>query len=265
MLDAVIGLVQTPRMIRRLLSLTLFYAVLSATLLAVTACGFQLRDALTLPANLDPVKVVSPDRYSPLAESLAMSLTRAGAVPATPDVENPAVLEILAEKWGDTPISVDERGRAQEFDLRYAVVFELRNGDGSVLVPRQNIELSRAYISVPTSSIGTEGERDTLVRELQREMVASILRRIDAVASGGSLVGGSDEVFIELTDAAKAAMEAADSMAPLPEPVDGTEPAPAEPADEPDPESVPEPTPDPPTGADGADATSVEPTPGQPH
>ncbi len=229
-------------MIRRPLSLTL----LSAILLALSACGFQLRDALTLPANLDPVKVVSPDRYSPLAESLALSLTRAGAVPATPDVENPAVLEIIAEKWGDTPISVDERGRAQEFDLRYAVVFELRNGDGSVLVPRQNIELSRAYISVPTSSIGTEGERDTLVRELQREMVASILRRIDAVASGGSLVGGSDEVFTELPDAARAAMEAADSMAPLPE---SAEPAPAEP------------TPDAPANSEA----DVEPTPGLPH
>lgn len=249
-------------MIRRLLSLT----VVSAILLALSACGFQLRDALSLPANLDPVKVVATDRYSPLAESLAQALTRAGAVPATPDVANPAVLEILTERWGDTPISVDERGRAQEFNLRYAVVFELRNGDGTVLVPRQNIELARAYISVPANSIGTEGERDTLMRELQREMVASVLRRIDAAASGGTPVGGSDEVFIELTDAAKAAMEAADSLAPLPAPVEPvpTEPAPAEPTGEsdPDPEPVPEPTPDPPTGAD---ETNVEPTPGQPH
>jgi len=225
-------------MIRRLLCLTLA----STVLLDLAACGFQLRDALSLPANLDPVKVVSTDRYSPLAESLAESLTRAGAVPATPDVANPAVLEILVERWGDTPISVDERGRAQEFNLRYAVVFELRNGDGTVLVPRQNIELARAYISAPTSSIGTEGERDTLMRELQREMVASVLRRIDAAASGGTPVGGSDEVFIELTDAAKAAMDAAEVIAPLPETTDA--PTPTE-------ETVDEPTP-------------VEPTPGQP-
>jgi len=224
-------------MIRRLLCLTL----VSTALLALSACGFQLRDALSLPAGLDPVKVVSTDRYSPLAESLAESLTLAGAVPATPDVTNPAVLEILVERWGDTPISVDERGRAQEFNLRYAVVFELRNGDGTVLVRQQNIELARAYISSPTSSIGTESERDTLMRELQREMAASVLRRIDAAASGGTPVGGSDKVFIELTDAAKAAMEAAETVAPLPE---ATEAAP-------DDEATDEPAP-------------VEPVPGQP-
>ena len=104
--------------------------------LALSACGFHLRGAMALPYNLDPVKVVSTDRYSPLALTLAEALTRAGATPATADTENPAVLELLAERWGDTPVSVDERGRAQEFSLRYAVVFELRNGDGTLLVPR---------------------------------------------------------------------------------------------------------------------------------
>ena len=207
--------------------------------LALSACGFHLRGAMALPYNLDPVKVVSTDRYSPLALTLAEALTRAGATPATADTENPAVLELLAERWGDTPVSVDERGRAQEFSLRYAVVFELRNGDGTLLVPRQNIELSRDYISVPEASIGTEGERDILVREMRREMAASVLRRIDAAASEGGVVG-ADKVFIVLTDAAEAAMEAANAM-PLPDvetapAADAADDeAPAQPAPEPDP------------------------------
>lgn len=217
--------------------------------LALSACGFHLRGAMALPSNLDPVKVVSTDRYSPLAATLAEALTRAGATPATPETESPAVLELLAERWGDTPVSVDERGRAQEFSLRYAVVFELRNGDGTMLVPRQNIELARDYISVPNASIGTEGERDILVREMRREMAASVLRRIDAASTQGGVVG-ADKVFIELTDAAAAAMEAANAM-PLPalEPAPGTEPA-ATPVDKDDdvdatPAPQPEPEPDP--------------------
>lgn len=211
-------------MIRRLLSLVL--------VLAVSACGFHLRDALTLPVGLDPVKVVSPDRYSPLAETLAQALTRAGATPATPDTQSPAVLELLAEQWGSTPVSVDERGRAQEYSLRYAVVFELRNGDGTVLVPMQNIELSRDYISVPEASIGTEGERDILERELRREMAAAVLRRIDAASSQGRVVDDVDAAFAQPTDAARAAMEAAEAMAP------------AEAGNEtPSPEPAPDPTP----------------------
>ena len=209
--------------------------------LALSACGFHLRGAMSLPDNLDPVKVVSTDRYSPLAETLAGALTRAGAEPATAGTESPAVLELLAEKWGDTPVSVDERGRAQEFSLRYAVVFELRNGDGTLLVPRQNVELSRDYISVPDASIGTEGERDILVRELQREMAASVLRRIDAAVSRGATID-ADEIFGEPTDAARAAMEAADAL-PLTMPEDAAT-APADPDTSPDPATDAEPLPD---------------------
>ncbi len=50
-----------------------------------------------------------------------------------------------------------------------------------MLVPRQTIELSRDYIAIPNASIGSEGERDILVRELSREMTASVLRRIGVV------------------------------------------------------------------------------------
>lgn len=165
-------------MIRRLVPLALA--------LALSACGFHLRNALSLPPDLGPVRVVAADRYSPLATTLAQALENAGAEPApdpaVPGAGNVAVLDVLSEQWADTPVSVDQFGRSVEFSLRYAVVFELRGADGNAIVPRQSIELARDYISNPVNSIGTEGEREILVRELRREMAASVLRRIDAVA-----------------------------------------------------------------------------------
>lgn len=191
--------------------------ILIVLALGLSACGFQLRNALTLPPDLGPVKVVSVDRRSPLAESLALALTRAGAVPATVETAQATVLDLQAERWGDTPISVDSLGRAQEFSLRYAVVFELRRADGSKLVPQQTLELSRDYISNPTDSIGTEGEREILVRELRREMTASVLRRIDAVtrrqeAAGQARGTRSSRPAVIAPDAAKAAQDALDAM-----------------------------------------------------
>ncbi len=153
-----------------------------AITLAVSACGFHLRDALVLPPDMGPVRVVSADRYSPLADSLAQALTRAGATPATEDTDDATVLDLLGEQWGDRPIALDELGRAQEFSLRYAVTFEVRRPDGTTPVPRQTIELARDYVSNPVQSIGTEGEREILQGEMRREMVASVLRRLDAVA-----------------------------------------------------------------------------------
>ena len=157
-------------------------AIPVALALALSACGFHLRSALVLPPDLGPVRVVSVDRYSPLAESLAQALTRAGAEPATERTTDATVLDLMAEQWGDRPISLDELGRAQEYSLRYAVTFELRRPDGTAIVPRQTIELARDYVSNPLQAIGTEGEREILQGEMRREMVASVLRRLDAVA-----------------------------------------------------------------------------------
>ncbi|MFC3549977.1 LPS assembly lipoprotein LptE [Lysobacter cavernae] len=159
-----------------------------ALVLALSACGFHLRNALVLPPDLGPVRVVSVDRYSPLAESLAQALTRAGATPATEETEDATVLDLMAERWGDRPVSLDALGRAQEYSLRYAVTFELRRPDGTTTVPRQTIELSRDYVSNPVQSIGTEGEREILQKEMRREMTASVLRRLDAVARRASSV-----------------------------------------------------------------------------
>lgn len=160
-------------------------------LLPLAGCGFQLRSALVLPPDLGPVAVTARDPYSSLADSLARSLERAGATPAAADaVETSTKLEILSEKWGDLPISVDTLGRAQEYSLRYAVVFQLRqpvagaSGDGTaedrILVPQQAVELSRDYIAPPSDSIGRNSERELLVNEMRKDMNAAILRRIDA-------------------------------------------------------------------------------------
>lgn len=173
-------------MIRRLLPAVL--------LLALAGCGFHLRERLSLPAQLEPVRVVSVDRYSPLAQSLALTIERSGVQLAGEGAGRATVLDILSERWGDTPISVDAFGRSQEFTLRYAVIFELRDPEGRVIVPRQVIELARDYVSNPVNAVGTEGERELLARELRREMGESILRRVATVLKAGVAVDGLEPI-----------------------------------------------------------------------
>jgi LPS-assembly lipoprotein len=150
----------------------------------LSGCGFHLRNKLELPSDLGPVKVSSTTKYSKLALLVERGLDAAGAEKAPEDATEVASLQILSERWGDMPIAVDEFGRAQEFSLRYAAVFVFRRADGSVMVPQQVVELSRDYVSQAIDSTGTNTERETLVSELQREMSASILRRVDGVLAG---------------------------------------------------------------------------------
>ena len=174
------GLAQTRRM-------TIAFRLLLPVLLlaVVSACGFQLRKPLQLPPDLDGIRVVASDPYSPLAQALSRSLEHAGLEVAEGAADAGAgdagVLRIHSEGWDSQAISVDEFGRAQEFTLRYAAVFSLVGADGTELVPEQVIELSREYVSLPENSTGSESEREMLSRELQREMSAAVLRRIDAV------------------------------------------------------------------------------------
>jgi len=159
-------------------------ATVLALALLLAGCGFHLRSALSLPPDLGPVQVEGRGRYSPLADALSLSLQRAGAtvVEGRAADEQVARLRILSERWGSTPISIDAQGRAQEYTLRYAVVFELLRADGEELVPQQAVELARDYIRSPTDLTGADSEQELLTREMERDMVASIVRRIDGAS-----------------------------------------------------------------------------------
>lgn len=154
--------------------------VLTASL---AGCGFHLRNKLMLPADTAAVKVISTAPYSELAKLLRRGLQSSGAQVAESDDNTlkAAQLQVLSERWGDLPIAIDAQGRAQEYSLRYAVIFKFLREDGSELVPQQVIELSRDYVSPPTDATGTTTEREILADELRREMSASIMRRIDSV------------------------------------------------------------------------------------
>lgn len=193
-----------------------------AMLTLLAGCGFHPRGELQLPPNLGPVTVQASDPFSPLADSLARALERAGAqsastaaqgcgsaipsstnAPAQPVVganssalpavagcgaTRPAVarasdthtatLRIAGETFRAGPLSVDNLSRVREYVLTYAVDFEFTAADGSVLVPLQEVKLQRDYTYDVSRALGSAAEQGTIHDEMQRDMAASILRRI---------------------------------------------------------------------------------------
>ena len=156
------------------------YLIAFALAASLSACGFHLRNKITLPDDAPAVKVESAVNYSELVKLLERGLRASGAVVSEEDGVGVAKLKIRSERWGDLPIAIDAQGRAQEYSLRYATVFALRDGNGRDVVPQQVIELSRDYTAPAADSRGKASERELLARELRRDMSAAILRRIDA-------------------------------------------------------------------------------------
>ncbi len=107
----------------------------------LTGCGFHLRNKLKLPDNTPAVKVESASQYSELVKLLNRGLVSSGATLAADDATDGfALLKVSAERWGNRAIALDAQGRAQEYSLRYAVIFTFYTADGKVLVPQQVIE-----------------------------------------------------------------------------------------------------------------------------
>jgi LPS-assembly lipoprotein len=158
----------------------LLCAFACSCVLALVGCGFHPRAELVIPPDLGPVKVVSSDPYSPLGDALSRALTHAHAQPA--DAINPnartATLRIVSEVWKEAPLSINGLGEAQEYYMTYVVKFSFTAADGTDISELQEAQLQRNFLYDVTHALGSGSEQDTIRQEMQRDMAATIIRRI---------------------------------------------------------------------------------------
>ena len=96
-----------------------------------------------------------------------------------------AVMKIPANRVTSDVLSVGGNARATEYTLRHHVEFEVRDDAGAVLMPMQVIELTREFTFDASQALGVASETDLLTKELERDMVQAIMRRLEAI--GGTL------------------------------------------------------------------------------
>jgi len=153
--------------------------LLACLVAALSACGFRPRAELALADDIGPVKVVTADPYSPMAQGLSVALERAGAQPAV-EGQPSATLRVRGESLRTRPLSVDATARVREYETIYRLQFDLRDAQGKTLVPNQTLELRREYTYDATAQIGSPAEQELIQEELRRDMQAAILRRLGA-------------------------------------------------------------------------------------
>ncbi|MBX3692888.1 LPS assembly lipoprotein LptE [Dokdonella sp.] len=161
------------------------FVLVALATLALNACGFHLRQEARLPSGMQRVQILGAEPVSTLGRDLAKALARAGAVVVDAAGEGTAQLRIGVDRTSTDVLSVGSNARANEYTLRYHVEFDVLAADGDPLVPRQVIELTREFTFDATQALGVAAEQDLLTRELQREMVQAIMRRIEAGAEAG--------------------------------------------------------------------------------
>ncbi len=162
------------------------FAVAAVIPFMLSACGFHLRGEARLPAAMQRVHLVGAEPVSPLGRDLAKALARAGATVLDAPGDGVAALRIGDNRLGTEVLSVGGNARANEYTLRYHVEFDVVAAGGEPLLPKQVIELTREFTFDASQALGVAAEQDLLTRELQREMVQAILRRLESHAAAAT-------------------------------------------------------------------------------
>lgn len=150
----------------------------SMLLVSLTACGFHPRGSYPISDSVGAIRVTNTDGYSALTDGLQTAVDRANA-DKTATGAGSAILKVHAEKWTNRPLSIDASAQVREYITRYKVDFDLTAADGTILLEKQSIELSREYTYDINVAIGNPAEQEVIQRELRRDMQAAIIRRLD--------------------------------------------------------------------------------------
>ena len=150
-------------------------ACMLAVLLA--ACGFHLRGQEQMPFET---------LYIPGNNPLVVELKRnVAAASKTRLVDRPrdaqAVFGFTQELREKVILSFSAAGRVSEYQLRYRVGFRVTDAKGAqVYLPTSEILLTRDMAYSDAQVLAKEAEEALLFRDMQRDMVQQIMRRLVA-------------------------------------------------------------------------------------
>jgi LPS-assembly lipoprotein len=163
------------------MTIRLLFAV--ALLGLMSACGFQLRGETHLPPGLQKVSLEVADEFSLVARDLRAALIRGGATLTAPGAEGAGAIRVPVNVVVREAQVVSGRARVQEYVVRHRVELEIVDAAGNTVLPRVDIELGRDFTFDETQGLAAAQEEELIRKELAREMVQQILRRIESLAA----------------------------------------------------------------------------------
>lgn len=155
--------------------------VLAGLPLAVTACGFQLRQA---PEFAFASIYVGTGDGSTLGAELKRTMAVGGKVQVLPAAQVSAadvVLDVLREQRERVVVGLNASGQVRELQLRIRLVFKLRGRDGKELIEQTEILQQRDISFSETAVLAKEAEEALLYRNMQTDIVQQLMRRLAAL------------------------------------------------------------------------------------
>ena len=157
-------------------------ALVAGPVLALTACGFKLRQAPNLAFASLYVEVVAG---SLVGNELKRSLASLGSLQLISEAKlqqtAQVILDILLERREKIVVGVNAAGLVREFQLRIRVKFRLRTPQGKELIAETELLQQRDISFNESAVLAKEAEEGLLYRDMQTDIVQQLLRRLAAV------------------------------------------------------------------------------------
>ena len=151
----------------------------------LTACGFRLRG---VPTFVFRTLYIQAGRGSPVALELQRNLASASEhltvlrEPAAP-TQAEAIVQILGERQERVIVGQNVAGQVREIQLRLTVNFSLRTPGGDELIAPVEIMQQRSITYNETFALSKETEEQMLYKDMRKDIVQQIIRRLSAVKS----------------------------------------------------------------------------------
>ena len=155
--------------------------LLILTLFTLSACGFHLRGSFVIPSYLQTIQVQDARPATRIAPELKRALQNAGVTVTDDRAQADAVLQLHTENLERRVVAVDASGKAQEYGLRYSVVFSVLGPDGTPWLSNASVSASRSLRFDEGAVLGAAGEQEQLQTEMRAEAVRGILGQLARV------------------------------------------------------------------------------------
>jgi LPS-assembly lipoprotein len=155
-----------------------------ACLVGLAGCGFQLRGAVELPPAYRAVHVRASDPL--VGEPLKLYLEAGGARLAASPAEADLTLAVTREARDRRVTAVDPRtGKPREYELAYALTYEVAGRKGDAILPPETVRLVREY-TFEADAVLAKGEEEAVIyADMREDAVQQILRQL-RLALGGA-------------------------------------------------------------------------------
>ena len=162
-------------------------------LLALAACGFQLRGDVALPPVMQQTFIVYEGADASLVRTAARALILSGAGVARDAAAATAFLRLTGSTVQSRVLARDPQGQPREYELAAILVFSVSNADGKVIVPTQRVTQYGNVVLDPNEPLANAGEVERAVESLREDALWEMMRRIAADAASPVNAGDDAE------------------------------------------------------------------------